>query len=207
GTDIKLGSDVPGLGGLHILGTERHEARRIDRQLRGRSGRQGDPGSSRFFLSLEDDLMRLFGGERIAALMTRLGVQEGEVIEHRMVTRSIENAQRKVEAHNFDIRKHLLEYDDVMNKQRTVVYDLRNRLLENEDVRDEVKEWIYERVAERSEKFLGAPGTHPEEWDLKGFADDLSFLLMWPVDIKAIEGDGSRDGIEEAAGRIAVDAF
>src|SRR5262249_57220092 len=135
GTDIKLGSDVPGLGGLHILGTERHEARRIDRQLRGRSGRQGDPGSSRFFLSLEDDLMRLFGGERIAALMTRLGVQEGEVIEHRMVTRSIERAQRRVEAYNFDIRKHLLEYDDVMNKQRTVVYEVRNRPLQNQDAR------------------------------------------------------------------------
>jgi preprotein translocase subunit SecA len=207
GTDIKLGSDVPDLGGLHILGTERHEARRIDRQLRGRSGRQGDAGSTRFFLSLEDDLMRLFGGERIAALMTRLGVQEGEVIEHRMVTRSIENAQRKVEAHNFDIRKHLLEYDDVMNKQRTVVYDLRNRLLENADVRDEVREWIYERVAERAEKFLGAPGTHSEEWDLKGFADDLSFLLMWPVDAKDLEAGGSREGIEETAGRIAAEAF
>src|SRR5262245_1380398 len=207
GTDIKLGSDVPGLGGLHILGTERHEARRIDRQLRGRSGRQGDPGSSRFFLSLEDDLMRLFGGERIAALMTRLGVQEGEVIEHRMVTRSIENAQRRVEAHNFDIRKHLLEYDDVMNKQRTVVYDLRNRLLENQDIRDEVKEWIAERVAARVEKYLGTPGTHSEEWDLKGLAEDLSFLVMWPVDAKAIEGGGTREGIEEAATELCTQAF
>jgi len=207
GTDIKLGPDVPGLGGLHILGTERHEARRIDRQLRGRSGRQGDPGSSRFFLSLEDDLMRLFGGERIAALMTRLGVQEGEVIEHRMVTRSIENAQRRVEAHNFDIRKHLLEYDDVMNKQRTVVYDLRNRLLENADVREEVKEWIAERVAARVDKFLGAPGTHSEEWDLRGLAEDLSFLVMWPVDAKAIEGGGTREGIEEAATELCTQAF
>ncbi|HEV8480793.1 MAG TPA: preprotein translocase subunit SecA [Candidatus Eisenbacteria bacterium] len=207
GTDIKLGPDVPSLGGLHILGTERHEARRIDRQLRGRSGRQGDPGSSRFFLSLEDDLMRLFGGERIAALMTRLGVQEGEVIEHRMVTRSIENAQRKVEAHNFDIRKHLLEYDDVMNKQRTVVYEVRNRLLENQDVRDEVKEWIAERVAARAEKFLGAPGTHPEEWDLKGFAEELSFLVMWPIDVAALEAGGSREGIEETATNLSVQAF
>ena len=207
GTDIKLGAGVADLGGLHILGTERHEARRIDRQLRGRSGRQGDPGSTRFYLSLEDDLMRLFGGERIAALMTRLGVQEGEVIEHRMVTRSIENAQRKVEAHNFDIRKHLLEYDDVMNKQRTVVYDLRNRLLENQDVRPEIQEWIAERVGARIDKFLGGPGTHVEEWDLKGLAEDLSFLLLWPVEASALEEGGDREGVEERANTLATEAF
>jgi preprotein translocase subunit SecA len=199
GTDIKLGPGIPDVGGLHIVGTERHEARRIDRQLRGRSGRQGDPGSTRFFLSLEDDLMRLFGGERIAALMTRLGVQEGEVIEHRMVTRSIERAQRRVEAYNFEIRKHLLEYDDVMNKQRTVVYDLRIKLLENQDVRAELEEWLEERVEARLEKYLGAPATHVEEWDVKGLAEDLSFLLVHPVEAAALEGAAHRDELEEQA--------
>src|SRR5258706_1752389 len=134
GTDIKLGAGVAGLGGLHILGTERHESRRIDRQLRGRSGRQGDPGSSRFSLSLEDDLMRLFGSERISGLMEKMGVQEGEVIEHRLVTNAIGRAQKRVEAYNFDIRKHLLEYDDVMNQQRGLVYDLRNRALLSQDI-------------------------------------------------------------------------
>jgi preprotein translocase subunit SecA len=116
GTDIVLGEGVTDLGGLHILGTERHESRRIDNQLRGRSGRQGDPGSSRFYLSLEDDLLRIFGSERISSIMERLGMEEGEPIEHALISRGIENAQRKVEGHNFDIRKHLLEYDDVMNK-------------------------------------------------------------------------------------------
>ena len=116
-------------GGLHILGTERHESRRIDNQLRGRAGRQGDPGSSRFYLSLEDDLMRIFGADRIQGIMSRLGMEEGVPIEHGLVTRAIENAQKKVEAHNFDIRKHLLEYDDVLNKQREVVYNQRREVL------------------------------------------------------------------------------
>jgi preprotein translocase subunit SecA len=205
GTDIKLGPGIADLGGLHILGTERHEARRIDRQLRGRSGRQGDPGSSRFYLSLEDDLMRLFQGDRIAGLMSRLGVQEGEVIEHRMVTRSIERAQRRVEAHNFEIRKHLLEYDDVMNRQRTVVYELRNKLLENEDVRAELEEWLDERVAMRVEKYTGELSTHADEWDRKGLADDLSFLLLAPVDVAALAEAGTREELEEAA-RTAVHA-
>ena len=119
-------------GGLFILGTERHESRRIDNQLRGRAGRQGDPGASRFFLSLEDDLLRIFGAERIQGLMTRLGMEEGEPIEHRLITRAIANAQSKVEAHNFDVRKHLLEYDDVMNKQREVIYDQRREVLGGE---------------------------------------------------------------------------
>jgi preprotein translocase subunit SecA len=134
GTDIKLGAGVADLGGLHILGTERHESRRIDRQLRGRAGRQGDPGTSRFFLSLEDDLMRLFGSERISGLMQRMGVEEGEVIEHSLVTSAIGRAQKRVEAYNFDIRKHLLEYDNVMNQQRTLIYDLRNQALTSGDM-------------------------------------------------------------------------
>ena len=132
------------LGGLHIIGTERHESRRIDNQLRGRSGRQGDPGSSRFYLSLEDDLLRIFGSERIQRIMDRLGMEEGEPIEHKLVTRAIGTAQKQVETHNFEIRKHLLEYDDVMNKQREIVYGLRREILEGESQEETVLEWIGE---------------------------------------------------------------
>ncbi len=152
GTDIKLGPGVREVGGLVIVGTERHEARRIDRQLRGRSGRQGDPGMSRFYLSLEDDLMRLFGSERISAIMTRMGVQEGEVISHSMITKSVERAQRKVEENNFGIRKRLLEYDNVMNQQREVIYDRRRHALIGEGLRDEILNMLdqyCERLAER----------------------------------------------------------
>ena len=132
--------EVVALGGLHILATERHEARRIDNQLRGRAGRQGDPGSSRFYLSLEDDLLRIFGSDRISGIMAKLGMEEGQPIEHSMITKAIENAQRKVEAHNFEIRKHLLEYDDVMNKQREVIYTQRRDVLESEDIHALVEE-------------------------------------------------------------------
>ena len=189
GTDIKLGAGVPDLGGLHILGTERHESRRIDRQLRGRSGRQGDPGSSRFYLSLEDDLMRLFGSERISGLMQRMGVEEGEVIEHPLVTGAISRAQKRVEAHNFDIRKHLLEYDNVMNQQRSVVYDLRNKALSSEDISATVLESIEEAVLERTDKFA-AEKLHREEWNLRGLADELAYLLMTPVTVADLETDG-----------------
>ncbi|MCJ7746671.1 MAG: preprotein translocase subunit SecA, partial [Desulfobacterales bacterium] len=134
------------LGGLHVLGTERHEARRIDNQLRGRSGRQGDPGSSRFYLSLEDDLLRIFGSERISSIMDRLGIEEDQPIEHRLVTKAIENAQRRVEAHNFEIRKHLLEYDNVMNQQREVIYSQRREVLAGEDLKDSVIEMIEEQA-------------------------------------------------------------
>src|SRR5881394_3202926 len=153
GTDIKLGAGVADLGGLHILGTERHESRRIDRQLRGRAGRQGDPGSSRFFLSLEDDLMRLFGAERISTLMQKMGVEEGEVIEHGMVTSAIGRAQKRVEAHNFDIRKHLLEYDNVMNKQREEVYRQRSEALLSEDISARVLEDLRDAASERVDRF------------------------------------------------------
>ncbi|MCL4126564.1 UNVERIFIED_CONTAM: hypothetical protein GTU68_044139 [Idotea baltica] len=142
GTDIVLGVKVLESGGLHILGTERHESRRIDNQLRGRAGRQGDPGSSRFFVSLEDDLMKRFGGERMQALMTRMGLQEDDAIEGGLVARAIENAQKKVEGHHFDIRKHLLEYDDVLNKQREVVYSLRQRIMRNEGLEENIDEMI-----------------------------------------------------------------
>jgi preprotein translocase subunit SecA len=198
GTDIKLGAGVPDLGGLHILGTERHESRRIDRQLRGRSGRQGDPGSSRFFLSLEDDLMRLFGSERISGLMQRMGVEEGEVIEHPLVTGAISRAQKRVEAYNFDIRKHLLEYDNVMNQQRTIVYDLRNRTLLSEDVSAMVRESIEGAVLERLDKATGGAAGHRDEWNLKGLADELSFLLMRPVAAGELEAPNP-DGLEEKA--------
>ncbi len=144
GTDIKLGEGVEELGGLHILGTERHESRRIDNQLRGRSGRQGDPGSSRFYLSLEDNLMRIFGSERISTLMQKLGMDEGEAIENRFVSKAIENAQKKVEAHNFEIRKTLLDYDNVMNQQRTVIYDLRKDIILEDDIEPVVHEFAHE---------------------------------------------------------------
>ena len=199
GTDIKLGEGVKDLGGLHILGTERHESRRIDRQLRGRSGRQGDPGSSRFALSLEDDLMRLFGSERIAGIMDRLGVQEGEVIEHPLVTRQIGGAQKRVEAHNFEIRKHLLKYDDVMNKQREVIYGLRNKMLDHGDPREEVGQWTEELVAGRVAHFL-PDRNHPDTWNLKGLADDLGFLLRLPVTPADLGGEeASYEEIENAA--------
>ncbi|HJX31016.1 MAG TPA: preprotein translocase subunit SecA, partial [Thermodesulfobacteriota bacterium] len=167
GTDIKLGPGVAEAGGLHIVGTERHEARRIDRQLRGRSGRQGDPGSSRFYLSLEDDLLRIFGSERIASIMERLGMEEGQPIEHPLITRAIENAQGRVEAHNFDIRKHLLEYDDVMNKQREVIYEQRNRVLRGENLREDIMEMIEEFCEDLVNKYVH-PDLPPSEWDLRG---------------------------------------
>ncbi len=170
GVDIKLGEGVVGKGGLHIIGTERHESRRVDNQLRGRAGRQGDPGSSRFYLSLEDDLLRIFGSDRIAPIMAKLGMQEGEPIEHNLINKAVENAQKKVEGHNFDIRKHLLEYDDVMNRQRTVVYDLRREVLAGEDLRDMVMEMTGEVAEELAGRFSDAR-EHPEQWELSGLGD------------------------------------
>jgi preprotein translocase subunit SecA len=171
GTDIKLGPGVRDSGGLHILGTERHEARRIDRQLRGRSGRQGDPGTTQFFLSLEDDLMRLFGSDRIASIMQRMGLQEGEVIQHSMITRSVERAQRKVEENNYAIRKRLLEYDNVMNQQREVIYTRRRRAL----VSDRIKDDVMDLLDEYAEKLVGK---HYEEGDLQGLQDEVRGQLL-----------------------------
>jgi preprotein translocase subunit SecA len=170
GTDIVLGPGVTDLGGLHILGTERHESRRIDNQLRGRSGRQGDPGSSRFYMALEDDLLRIFGGERITGIMEKLGMKEGEPIEHGLISRAIENAQSKVEGHNFEIRKHLLEYDDVMNQQRTVIYAQRREILMGKDLREAIMEMIAETVEGIADTFVDEK-THPEYWDLKAISD------------------------------------
>ncbi|MFO7685462.1 MAG: preprotein translocase subunit SecA [Desulfobacterales bacterium] len=167
GTDIVLGAGVTELGGLHIIGTERHESRRIDNQLRGRSGRQGDPGSSRFYLSLEDDLMRIFGGERITGVMDRLGMQEGEPIEHSLISRAIENAQSKVEGRNFEIRKQLLEYDDVMNQQREVIYRQRREALFGKDLKSSIHDIIEEKGEEIAAAFADER-LPSDEWDLKG---------------------------------------
>jgi preprotein translocase subunit SecA len=165
--------DVLEEGGLQILGSERHDSRRIDRQLRGRSGRQGDPGASQFFLSLEDDLMRLFGAERIANVMDRFGAEEGEVITHGLVTRSIENAQKRVEMNNFEARKRLLDYDDVMNQQREVIYDLRLFALEGgEDLKGEIWEMIELSARVTIDEFA-SPSVHEDEWDLAGLRQRL----------------------------------
>jgi preprotein translocase subunit SecA len=176
GTDIVLGEGVVDVGGLHILGTERHESRRIDNQLRGRSGRQGDPGTSRFYLSLEDDLLRIFGSERISSVMDRLGMEEGQPIEHNLISRAIENAQKKVEAHHFDIRKHLLEYDDVMNKQREIIYTLRRDLLGGDGVRDLIQSMADEKVETLIDGFTD-PKEYPENWDIQGLKENIARLF------------------------------
>ena len=166
GTDIKLGEGVVELGGLHILGTERHESRRIDNQLRGRAGRQGDPGASRFFISLEDDLMRLFGGERVSTIMDSLGVEEDMPIENKMISGTIENAQKKLEARNFSIRKNVLQFDDVMNSQREIIYGQRGKVLRGEDVSENVHTMIHESIAANAQLFLA--GEVADDWDFDG---------------------------------------
>ena len=190
--------EVVALGGLHILGTERHESRRIDNQLRGRAGRQGDPGTSRFYLSLEDDLMRIFASERVSQMMLKLGMEEGVPIEHGMVTRAIANAQKKVEAHNFEIRKQLLEYDDVMNKQREVIYQHRRAVLSGENLTSDLHDMMAGSV-EASLAVYCPPDQYPEEWDVKGLADALQ--NQFGLDItqgKQDEGDSLRDVGREA---------
>ncbi|HEW80876.1 MAG TPA: preprotein translocase subunit SecA, partial [Nitrospirae bacterium] len=165
-------AEVLNAGGLHILGTERHESRRIDNQLRGRSGRQGDPGSSRFYLSLEDDLMRIFGSERIAGLMGKMGMEEDQPIEHKWVSKAIESSQKKVEGHNFDIRKHILEYDDVNNKQRSEIYAFRREILASESVDESIREMI-ENVLDNILEIHCPENQHPEEWNIKSLKDAL----------------------------------
>ncbi|MFZ5571215.1 MAG: preprotein translocase subunit SecA [Thermodesulfobacteriota bacterium] len=189
GTDIVLGEGVKEVGGLHIIGTERHESRRIDNQLRGRSGRQGDPGSSRFYLALEDDLLRIFGGERITGIMNRLGMQEGEMIEHRWISNAIENAQKKVEGRNFDIRKQLLEYDDVMNQQRKVIYQQRREALGGEDLKPAIEEMIMDQ-AEMIVQRYSAGKEMPEEWDAKGIDEAVfkQFNFRLQLDRDSLDG-------------------
>jgi preprotein translocase subunit SecA len=198
--DLNERERVVALGGLHILATERHEARRIDNQLRGRAGRQGDPGSSRFYLSLEDDLMRIFGSDRISGLMLKLGMEEGVPIEHGMVTKSIERAQRQVEAQNFAVRKHLLEYDDVMNKQRTAVYDMRRMILEGKNTRDyilnlskEVLEWYLESYAS---------GDDPEKWNFEGLRLALKETYGLDISLDELQKMGRAEMEEQFAARI-----
>jgi preprotein translocase subunit SecA len=177
GTDIMLGEDVQGLGGLMILGTERHESRRIDNQLRGRSGRQGDPGASRFYVSLEDDLMRLFGSEKILGIVESLGMDDEMNIEHSLLSKSIENAQKKVEGRNFDIRKHVLQYDNVMNKQREVIYSQRRKVLMGDSIKDNVIEMIKDIVSDAVAAYT-VGSEYPEEWDLKGLSEFLHTIYL-----------------------------
>jgi preprotein translocase subunit SecA len=167
------------LGGLHVLGTERHEARRIDNQLRGRAGRQGDPGSSRFFVSLEDELMRRFGGASIAGLMDKLGLEEDVPLEHPWVTRAIENAQQKVEAYNFDIRKHVVEYDDVLNRQRDVIYGDRDRVLFEENLKPLIMEWVEETLVQLTGEALSGDR---RDWDIETLRQQVERIFPMPVD-------------------------
>jgi len=185
--------EVVGLGGLHIIGTERHESRRIDNQLRGRAGRQGDPGSTRFYLSLEDDLMRIFGGDKMQAMLTRMGFNKGEVIEHPWVSKAIANSQKKVEGRNFDVRKQLLEYDDVMNKQREVIYSQRRELLESEDVQDVIEDMMLDFSEGWVAEFLSDT---PETWDIEGLQAALQEKLTVEADVQAW---ADADDVETAA--------
>jgi len=195
--------------GLHIIGTERHESRRIDRQLRGRSGRQGDPGSSRFYLSLEDDLMRLVGSDRIAGVMARMGVKDGEVIQHSMITRSIERAQKRVEMHNFVIRKHLLEYDNVMNQQREVIYDMRSHALSGENLKDEIINMLDDVIREKIGLHAN-PDSYVEEWNWDGlYADFQRMLLLEPVfkNREDIPSDISIESLAEIVQKKALELY
>ncbi|MFI5304483.1 MAG: preprotein translocase subunit SecA, partial [Nitrospiria bacterium] len=185
--------EVVALGGLHIIGTERHESRRIDNQLRGRAGRQGDPGSSRFYLSLEDDLLRIFGSDRISGIMGRLGMEEGIPIEAKIVSKAIENAQKKVEAHNFDIRKQLIEYDDVMNKQREVIYEQRKQVLKGRDLKEELFELIDESIELILSNYCD-PATYAEEWDFKGLSEAVQRSFSISIDF---EKEGLQDSGHE----------
>jgi preprotein translocase subunit SecA len=194
-------------GGLHILGTERHESRRIDNQLRGRAGRQGDPGSSRFYLSLEDDLMRIFGADRIQGIMSRLGMEEGVPIEHGLVTRAIENAQKKVEGHNFDIRKHLLEYDDVLNKQREVIYTYRRDVLKGEALKEQVLDMAEGLVEDVIGRYADSE-RHPSEWDLNGLREGIYHQFNLRLELNPEqEEELTEDKLGEITSQRVVDAY
>ena len=207
GTDIVLGEGVAELGGLHIIGTERHESRRIDNQLRGRAGRQGDPGSSHFYLSLEDDLMRLFGSDNIAAIMDKLGMEEDEPIEHSLITRSIEQAQKKVEGRNFDMRKHVLEYDDVMNQQREVIYGQRRQILVGENMKENIFHMI-EKLINRGMELFADEKLYPEEWNLEGLIEYCEEIFAPEGQMKAEElVKLSREELQEELLRVATDSY
>ena len=207
GTDIQLGDGVQELGGLYILGTERHESRRIDNQLRGRSGRQGDPGASKFFLSLEDDLMRLFASDRIAGIMDRLGMEEDEPIEHAIITRSIEHAQKKVEARNFDIRKHVLEYDDVMNQQREVIYGERRKILKGENLRENILAMVRHIIKDEMTQYANEK-LYPEEWQLDALIADAEKVYAPAGRLKKAELEAlARDEIQEELEKVAEEGY
>jgi preprotein translocase subunit SecA len=197
---------VVDLGGLHIVGTERHESRRVDNQLRGRSGRQGDPGSSHFYLSLEDDLLRIFGSQRIQRIMERLGMEEGEPIEHKLVTRAIATAQKRVENHNFEIRKHLLEYDDVMNKQREIIYGMRRQILDGESQADNIAEWIEDLTLDTLDAYA-AEAAHPEDWDLGGLTEALHRQFDVKIPTAQYEEVVSREGLAELVGEAVKERY
>ena len=207
GTDISLGEGVAELGGLAIIGTERHESRRIDNQLRGRAGRQGDPGSSQFFLSLEDDLLRIFGGDNIKSFMEKMGLEEDEPINSRMVSNAIQKAQKRVEARNFDIRKYVLEYDDVMNQQRKVVYDQRRKILEGEDMKDQILSMV-DHIIEKGMETYADPKLYPEEWDFAGLLKYAEKYFLAPGDLKLEEiEDMSREEVEDKLKTMAHETY
>ncbi|MGP1407025.1 preprotein translocase subunit SecA [Selenomonas sp.] len=207
GTDIQLGDGVQDLGGLYILGTERHESRRIDNQLRGRAGRQGDRGTSKFYLSLEDDLLRLFASDNIASIMDRLGMDEDDPIEHKLITRSIERAQKKVEARNFDIRKHVLEYDDVMNQQREVIYKERRKILKGEDLKENIFFMLDKIIESQMDQYANAK-LYPEEWTLDGLVEDAEKIYAPEGKLKKEELEAmSRDELEETLRKTAHEAY
>ncbi len=207
GTDIKLGEGVPELGGLFIVGTERHESRRIDNQLRGRAGRQGDPGESRFYLSLEDDLLRLFGSDNIAHIMDRLGMGEDDPIEHKLITRSIENAQKKVEGRNFDMRKHVLEYDDVMNQQREVIYGERRKVLLGENLREHILGMLGGIIEAQMNQYANEK-LYPEEWSLENLITDAEGIYAPKGRMKLEElEDMSRDELQDFLTQVAEESY
>ncbi len=207
GTDIKLGEGVAELGGLFIIGTERHESRRIDNQLRGRSGRQGDPGESRFYISLEDDLMRLFASDNIAKIMDKLGMEEDEPIEHSLITKSIEHAQKKVEARNFDIRKHVLEYDDVMNQQREIMYGERRKILRGENLRENIVGMVNHIIKQEMNQYANEK-LYPEEWQLEELIKDAERIYSPPKRLKLEELQNmSRDELKEELEKTAAEAY
>ena len=207
GTDIKLGPGVAELGGLMIIGTERHESRRIDNQLRGRAGRQGDPGTTQFFLSLEDDLMRIFGSENISKFMDKLGMDEDEPITAKMITRSIEKAQKKVESHNFEIRKYVLEYDDVMNQQREVLYSQRRQVLTADSLRDTIMGMVDDIIHEGLDKYANEK-LYPEEWDFAGLLSQMQqyFVPKNATSVEELE-NLSRVEVQDKLKQIAVDLY
>jgi len=198
GTDIKLGEGVAEVGGLHILGTERHESRRIDNQLRGRSGRQGDKGSSRFYLSLEDDLLRIFGAEKISGIMDKIGIEEDQPIEHKYISRAIENAQKRVEGQNFDIRKHLLDYDDVMNRQRKVIYEQRKKVLRGDNLWTDIEEMVGEIIDDLLTEFVNEKA-NKDEWNFKGLEDALlkQFNLKFDL-VNSEKADSQQSSLRES---------